>query len=100
MNISMETIAGFVTGAGMTLLLLYLYVRKGKKERRFDERYEQVHSLARNVSWSLTLVVLTAMWITLLLTQGPALAFYLVLSAYGVLLVSYLISVFYLNRRL
>ncbi len=100
MDISMETVAGFFTGAGVSLLLLYLYFRKGKKERRFDERYQQVHSLARNVSWSLTLLTLTAMWITLLLLDGPRLAFYLVLSAYGILLASYLISVFFLNRRL
>ncbi|WJY27698.1 hypothetical protein [Sporosarcina trichiuri] len=100
MDISIDTIAGFFTGAGVSLLLLYLYFRKGKKYRRFDERYERIHTLARNVSWSLTLVTLTAMWITLLLMEGPKLAFYLVLSAYIVLLLSYMSSVFILNRKL
>lgn len=97
---SLETMAGFFTGAGLVLLVFYIYYRIGKKKRRFDERYQQIHMLARTYSWSITLLVLTGAWLVLLIVEGPGLAYYVALSAYTVMLLSYLLSAFVLNRRL
>ncbi|WHT49430.1 hypothetical protein QNH10_07815 [Sporosarcina thermotolerans] len=60
---SIESISGFITGAGIVLLIAFLYFKKGSKERRFDERYQEVHGKARTVSWTITLLTLLFMWV-------------------------------------
>jgi len=97
---SIESLAGFITGAGVVLFIAFLYFRKGKKERRFDERYEEVHAKARTLSWSLTLIVLMLMWLGSLIFEGPKLAFLLLATAYGVMLISYGIGVLIMNKRM
>ena len=74
---SIESLAGFITGAGVVLFIAYLYFRKGRKERRFDERYQEIHTKARTLSWTITLVVLMVMWLGSLIVEGPKLAFIL-----------------------
>ncbi|MCG7345587.1 DUF3796 domain-containing protein [Sporosarcina sp. ACRSL] len=100
MDLSVEGLAGFITGAGLVLFIAFLYFRKGRKERRFDERYQEIHTKARTLSWTLTLIVLLIMWLGSLIVEGPKLAFILLASAYGVMLVSYGIAVLFLNKRL
>lgn len=95
---SLESIAGFFTGAGVVLLLLFLYIRKGKKEKRFDERYEEVHSKARTISWSITLILLTLMWVAAIVLDLGTLPFIFGISAYSVLLLSYIVSAIWLNK--
>lgn len=97
---SIESLAGFITGAGVVLFIAFLYFRKGKKERRFDERYEEVHTKARTVSWTITLIVLMFMWLGSLLFEGSKLAFLLTACAYGVMLISYGIGVVIMNKRI
>ncbi|MFD1206746.1 MULTISPECIES: hypothetical protein [Sporosarcina] len=95
---SLESIAGFFTGAGVVLLLLFLYIRKGKKEKRFDERYEEVHSKARTISWSITLIVLMLLWVAAIVFDLGTLPFIFAISAYSVLLLSYIVSAIWLNK--
>ncbi|MFC5602384.1 DUF3796 domain-containing protein [Sporosarcina koreensis] len=97
---TIESLAGFITGAGVVLLIAFLYFKKGNKERRFDERYQEVHAKARTLSWSLTLAVLMLMWLGSLIFEGPKLAFLLLASAYGVMLISYGIGVLIINKRI
>lgn len=97
---SIESLAGFITGAGVVLLIAFLYFKKGKKERRFDERYQEVHEKARTVSWSITLITLMLMWVGALIFEGPKLAYLLLSSAYGVMLISYGIGVVIMNKRI
>ncbi|MCG3088677.1 DUF3796 domain-containing protein [Sporosarcina cyprini] len=97
---TMETLAGFITGAGAVLLVALIYFRKGRKERRFDERYEAVHTKARTISWAITVIVLALMWLCALIIEGVSLAFVLVASAYGIMLISYAVAVMILNKRL
>lgn len=97
---TIESLAGFITGAGVVLFIAFLYFRKGKKERRFDERYEEVHTKARTISWAITLIVLMCMWLGSLLFEGPKLAFLLLAIAYGVMLISYAIGVVIMNKRI
>lgn len=95
---SLESIAGFFTGAGVVLLLLFLYIRKGKKEKRFDERYEEVHSKARTISWSITLIVLMLLWVAAIVFDLGTLPFIFAISAYSLLLLSYIVSAIWLNK--
>ena len=97
---SIESLAGFITGAGVVLFIAFLYFRKGRKERRFDERYEEVHTKARTISWTITLIILMFMWLGSLLFEGPKLAFLLTTTAYGVMLISYGIGVVIMNKRI
>lgn len=97
---SIESLAGFITGAGVVLLIAFLYFKKGKKERRFDERYQEVHEKARTVSWSITLITLMLMWVGALIFEGPKLAYLLLSSAYGVMLISYGIGAMIYNKRI
>ncbi|MGN7387558.1 DUF3796 domain-containing protein [Sporosarcina sp. SAFN-015] len=97
---SIESISGFITGAGIVLLIAFLYFKKGKKERRFDERYQEVHGKARTLSWSITLIALMLMWVGALIFEGPKLAYLLLSSAYGVMLISYCIGVLIMNKRM
>ena len=96
---SIESLAGFITGAGVVLFIAFLYFRKGSKERRFDERYQEVHTKARTLSWSMTLFVLMVMWLGTLIYEGPGLAFILLASAYGIMLISYGIGALIYNKR-
>ncbi|QTD42842.1 DUF3796 domain-containing protein [Sporosarcina sp. Te-1] len=100
MNLSGETIAGFITGLGAVLLVALFYFWKGRRERRFDERYETVHAKARTISWGITVIVLALMWLGALIFEGASLAFILVATAYGIMLISYAVAVFILNRKL
>lgn len=97
---SIESLAGFITGAGVVLFIAFLYFKKGSKERRFDERYQEVHTKARTVSWTITLLVLLVMWLGALLYEGPKLAFVLLASAYGIMLLSYGIGALIYNKRI
>ena len=97
---SIESLAGFITGAGVVLLIAFLYFKKGKKERRFDERYQEVHEKARTVSWSITLITLMLIWVGALIFEGPKLAYLLLSSAYGVMLISYGVGAMIYNKRI
>lgn len=96
---TLESIAGFITGGGIVLLLAFLYFKKGYKERKFDERYEQVNAKALKFSWISTLIVLLCMWLGVLIYEGAKLAFLLSVSAYGVLLITFGAAHFFYNRR-
>ncbi|WOV86575.1 DUF3796 domain-containing protein [Sporosarcina oncorhynchi] len=96
---TLESLAGFIVGAGVTLLIAFLYFKKGEKERRFDERYEQVNAKAIKLSWVTTLIVLLIMWLGVLIYEGAKIAFLLSVSAYGVLLISYGAALFFYNRK-
>jgi len=97
---SIESLAGFITGAGVVLFIAFLYFRKGRKERRFDERYQEIHTKARTISWTVTLVLLAVLGLGSLVFEGSKLAFLLLSSTYGVMLISYGISVLILNKRI
>ncbi|MBD7985861.1 DUF3796 domain-containing protein [Sporosarcina sp. Sa2YVA2] len=97
---TLESIAGFITGAGIVLLLAFIYFKKGNKQRKFDERYEQVNAKAIKFSWISTLIVLLFMWLGVLIYEGAKLAFLLSVSAYGVLLITFGVAHFVYNRRL
>lgn len=98
----MDTISGlsgFVVGFG-TILLVFLYQRKkGKKERRFDERYETVHAKARSISWGVTLIAIVLMWIGVIIYEGPKLAFFLFTILYLITISSYGIAAAIFNKK-
>ncbi|MBB4826542.1 apolipoprotein N-acyltransferase [Sporosarcina luteola] len=100
MILSGEMISGFISGFGIVLLIALFYFWKGRKERRFDERYETVHAKARTISWGITVIVLALMWLGALIYEGASLAFILLAAAYGIMLLSYGIAVFVLNKKL
>ncbi|MDW0114901.1 MULTISPECIES: DUF3796 domain-containing protein [Sporosarcina] len=97
---TMESIAGFITGFGVVSLIAFIYFKNGNKHRRFDERYKEIHTKARTISWSITLIVLVCMWLGALLIEGPKLAFFLAVFAYAVMLISYGVSVLVFSKRM
>ncbi|WP_153731892.1 DUF3796 domain-containing protein [Sporosarcina obsidiansis] len=96
---SLSGLSGFFVGFG-TVLVIALYLRrKGKKERRFDERYEKIHAKARTISWGITVIVLALMWLGALLYEGTELAFVLLATVYAIMLLSYGIASLVLEKR-
>lgn len=97
--ISPASLSGFFTGFGLvTLLAIYLW-RKGKKERRFDERYETIRGKARTFSWGITIIVIFMMFLGAIIYEGFKLAALLLGILYAVILLTYWLSAFVLNKR-
>lgn len=97
--ISISSLSGFFTGFGLVLLIAIYKWRKGKKERRFDERYEIIHGKARTFSWSVTVVLLIVMTIGVVIYEGLNLAAILLAIVYVVILLTYWIAVAVLNKK-
>jgi len=98
-SISVSSLGGFITGFGLILILIVYQWRKGTKERRFDERYETVHSKARNLSWGITVILTFLLLLGAAIYEGPKLAFILLTIIYAVLLLSYWGAVIIFNKR-
>lgn len=98
--ISIESISGFFTGFGlMVLLAIYLW-RRGKKERKFDERYETVQKRARTFSWGMTIVFIFMMFVGVVIYEGFGLAAISLAIVYTFILLTYFGAMAFFNKRL
>lgn len=96
---SISGLSGFIVGFGLVLILFLYQQKKGKKEHRFDERYETVHAKARSISWALLIVATFIMIIGSLIYEGPKLAFILLTALYALIFISYGIAVVIFNKK-
>ncbi len=85
-------LAGLPLGLAIASLVLFISWKKGKKERRFDERYTRIHQHARSISWGVTTAALLIAWTIVILMEGPRLAFFILSGIWVVHMLSYAIG--------
>lgn len=92
-------LAGLPLGIVIAAIILYFNWRNGKKERRFDERYTNIHRHARSVSWMATTIALIIAWGIVIIIEGPKLAFFVITGLWFVHMISYLIGAVIANTK-
>lgn len=83
---------GLPLGIAISAVVLYFSWRKGKKERRFDERYTTVHQQAKSISWGATTITIFVVWMIVIVVEGPGLTFFLLTGLWVVHMLSYIIG--------
>jgi len=83
---------GLPLGLVITGFILYFSWKKGKKERRFDERYVKIHQQARSISWLVTTITILIAWTIVIIIEKPGLAFFMITAIWVVHMFSYLIG--------
>lgn len=74
-------------------------IRRGMKERRYDERYNKIHGGARSFAWFATYFVLIVMWAIVLIYEPPGLAFFIITIVFIVHVISYWVSAVILSKK-
>lgn len=90
---------GLPLGLVIAGIVLYLSYKKGRKERRFDERYTTIHQYARSISWIVTTFTILIVWAIVIIFEGPGLAFFLMSGMWTVHMVSYGIAGAIANKK-
>lgn len=83
---------GLPLGIIIAAVALFFSWRKGKKERRFDERYTRIHQHAKSISWGVTTVAILVVWMIVIIVEGPGLSFFLMSGIWVVHMFSYAIG--------
>lgn len=83
---------GFPLALVITIVVLYMSWRKGRKERRFDERYKLIHTQAKSISWGVTTATILLGWMIVMIVDGPKLAFFIFMGIWVAHMLSYLIG--------
>ena len=83
---------GLPLGLVIVAIALYLSYRKGRKERRFDERYTIIHQYARSFSWIVTTITILIVWAVIIIVEGPGLSFFLMTGIWVAHMLSYVIG--------
>src|SRR5699024_10694485 len=93
----------FLLGLPLGMLLMgiigFFSIRKGKKERRYDERYTKIQNGARSIGWFASYFFILICWTFVILYEKPGLAFFVLTAIWIVHLTSYGIGAFILNRK-
>src|SRR5699024_12419782 len=93
-------LTAFLMGLPLGMLVMgiigFFAIRKGKKERKYDERYKKIHDGAKSISWITTYFVILLSWVFVLLYEAPALAFFTITLIYVIDGLSYCIIVTFL----
>lgn len=92
-------LAGLPLGLTITGIVLYFSWRKGKKERRFDERFTRIHQHARSISWGVTTAAILIAWMIVILVEGARLAFFILTGIWTAHMMSYLIGALIANSK-
>lgn len=90
---------GLPLGLLITAIILFFNWKRGKKERRFDERYAQMHQYARSLSWGVTTVTILLMWMIVIIVEGPGLAFFIITGVWVIHMTSYIIGAAIASKR-
>lgn len=80
---------GLPAGLAVALTVWYFVWKKGKKERRYDERYKRVQEQAKSLSWAVTVFAIIIAWAIVIIVEGPGLSFFLFTALYIIAMVSY-----------
>ena len=92
-------LAGLPLGLAVAGIVLFISWRRGKKERRFDERYTRIHQNARSISWGVTTVTLLIAWTIVTLVEGPSLAFFVLSGVWVTHMLSYAIGAVFASTK-
>jgi len=92
-------LSGLVTGVLVASLAMYINYRIGKKQRRFDERYEQIHNRAKALAWSVTVLAIVISWGVVIVMEGASLSFFILTGVYVVSMLSYMIGAAYASTK-
>lgn len=86
----------FLLGLPLGLLIAgivwWINHRIGKRERRFDERYQSMHRRARSYSWFATTTAILIGWMLSMMIEGPGLAFFILSGIWVIHMMSYAIG--------
>ncbi|MEK5037242.1 DUF3796 domain-containing protein [Sporosarcina sp. FSL K6-3457] len=91
--------AGIVFGLIVGYFAWYFVVKKGKKKRRFDERYKGIQAQAKSLSWAVMMLVLVIGYALVYIFEGPSLTFFLIIAVYVIGMVSYGIAAFVMEKK-
>lgn len=95
----MAFLLGLPLGMLMIGILAYIYIRKGKRERRYDERYRKIHHGARSISWYATSTFILISWTFVIMYERPSLAFFALTTIWVVHITSYGIGAYIMNQK-
>lgn len=84
--------SGLPTGIIVAGIIFYFVWRKGKKERRYDERYKRIRERAKSFAFGITMLVIIIAWAIVMIFEGATLAFFLITGIYVIAMVSYIIG--------
>ena len=98
----MENLAGlwgFFFGILTVGIVFYFNHRIGKKNRRFDERYHQLHTKARSLAWGVSTICIVCAWLASLLVEGAGFSFFILTFVYVAHMLAYLISSIVVEKK-
>ena len=91
--------AGIVFGLIVGYFVWYFVVKKGKKERRFDERYKRIQEQAKSFAFGIMLLAILIAWSLVYIFEGPSLAFFLFTALYVIGMVSYGVTAAIMEKK-
>lgn len=95
----MAFLLGLPLGMLVTGIIAYITIRKGKRERRYDERYKKIHDGARSISWYTTSTFILLSWTFVIIYERPSLAFFVLTAIWVVHMTSYGIGAYIMNQK-
>ena len=90
---------GLPTGMVPVLIVGYFVWKKGKKNRRYDERYKRVHERAMSLAWSVTMWVIVISLAIIYIFDGVGLALFLFSVVYVIGMVSYGVTAAIMEKK-
>ncbi|EGQ20064.1 hypothetical protein HMPREF9372_3607 [Sporosarcina newyorkensis 2681] len=80
---------GLPLGLVVAGIVWFINWRIGKKQRRYDERYRNIHRQARSYSWFATTGAVLIGWMVAMLLEGPGVAFFILTAIWVIHMTSY-----------
>ncbi|MFC7364407.1 MULTISPECIES: DUF3796 domain-containing protein [Bhargavaea] len=85
-------LAGLPFGLAVAGIVMFFSWRKGKKERRYDERFYAIHNWARSFSWVVTTIVILIAWTVVMIIEPVGTAFFVLMTVYMLHMISYIVG--------
>ncbi|WP_153731893.1 hypothetical protein [Sporosarcina obsidiansis] len=90
---------GMPLGLAIAGIIWYINWKVGKKQRRFDERYKNIHRQARSYSWVATTIAILIGWMAVMLMEGPGIAFFIFTAIWVIHMTSYIVGATIANNQ-
>ena len=85
----LEFFTGLPLAVAVSLIVLLIVWRVGRKHRWFDERSKKVNEKAMSISWIATTIGILVVWMIIIFIEGPGLAFWLMTSLWVIHMISF-----------
>lgn len=96
---NLAALSGFFFGFLTVTIALYFNHKIGKKKRRFDERYHQMHTRARSIAWSISTFCIVGAWMASIFVEGAGFSFFILTFVYVAHMIAYLISSIVVEKK-